>query len=220
MTRFEPATSGSTDRRSNQLSYIHHKSSIVIILIFGRFCQKNFPPRFCKPGRTNKQSLIKSVAAGHKKPNRRANLAQHAKPAGRAFRKATPIRREPGFHKGEHPTQTRKHYPGQSLHRGCQFKHAQKSGRSTQFQSVTHPHRARPKPTHSTKRAFRKGAPCKHRRAWPNYLAGAAVCGAGKWRRLRRTWFCASTRSSAGHKHICKNLSILCWLPPKKVSCR
>ena len=25
MTRFEPATSGSTDRRSNQLSYIHHK---------------------------------------------------------------------------------------------------------------------------------------------------------------------------------------------------
>ena len=26
MTRFEPATSGSTDRRSNQLSYIHHKS--------------------------------------------------------------------------------------------------------------------------------------------------------------------------------------------------
>lgn len=67
MTRFEPATSGSTDRRSNQLSYIHHKSSIVIILIFGRFCQKNFPPRFCKPGRTNKQSLIKS-AAGHKNP--------------------------------------------------------------------------------------------------------------------------------------------------------
>ena len=26
MTRFEPATSGSTDRRSNQLSYIHHKA--------------------------------------------------------------------------------------------------------------------------------------------------------------------------------------------------
>ena len=25
MTRLEPATSGSTDRRSNQLSYIHHK---------------------------------------------------------------------------------------------------------------------------------------------------------------------------------------------------
>lgn len=70
MTRFEPATSGSTDRRSNQLSYIHHKSSIVIILIFGRFCQKNFPPRFCKPGRTNKQPLIKSAAAGHKNPVR------------------------------------------------------------------------------------------------------------------------------------------------------
>lgn len=68
MTRFEPATSGSTDRRSNQLSYIHHKSSIVIILIFGRFCQKNFPPRFCKPGWTNKQPLIKSAAAGHKNP--------------------------------------------------------------------------------------------------------------------------------------------------------
>ncbi len=59
MTRFEPATSGSTDRRSNQLSYIHHKSSIVIILIFGRFCQKNFPPRFCKPGQTNKQPPYK-----------------------------------------------------------------------------------------------------------------------------------------------------------------
>lgn len=25
MTRFEPATSASTERRSNQLSYIHHK---------------------------------------------------------------------------------------------------------------------------------------------------------------------------------------------------
>lgn len=79
MTRFEPATSGSTDRRSNQLSYIHHKSSIVIILIFGRFCQKNFPPRFCKPGRTNKQPLIKS-AAGHKNPT------------GRALRKGAPCK--------------------------------------------------------------------------------------------------------------------------------
>lgn len=160
MTRFEPATSGSTDRRSNQLSYIHHKSSIVIILIFGRFCQKNFPPRFCKPGRTNKQPLIKS-AAGHKNP------------AG-----------------------------------------ARNSKRSRT------PHRARPKRTNPTGRAFRKGAPCKHRRALPHYLAGAAVCGAGKWRRLWRTWFCASTRSFAGHKHICKNRNILCWLPPKKVSCR
>ena len=173
MTRFEPATSGSTDRRSNQLSYIHHKSSIVIILIFGRFCQKNFPPRFCKPGRNNKQPLIKSAAVGHKNSAGRAIPSVHANPPGapqthqfrreRAFRKATPIRRE---------------------------------------------------------RAFRKGAPCKHRRAWPNYLDGTAVCGAGKWRRLWRTWFCASTRSSAGHKHICKNLSILCWLPPKKVFCR
>lgn len=161
MTRFEPATSGSTDRRSNQLSYIHHKFSIVIILILGRFCQKNFPPRFCKPGRTNKQSLIKSAAAGHKNP------------AG-----------------------------------------ARNSKRSRT------PHRARPKHTNSTGRAFHKGAPCKHRRALPNYLVGAAVCGAGKWRRLWRTWFCASTRSSAGHKHICKNRNILCWLPPKKVSCR
>lgn len=200
MTRFEPATSGSTDRRSNQLSYIHHKSSIVIILIFGRFCQKNFPPRFCKPGRTDKQPLIKSAAAGHKKPNRRANLAQHAKPAGRAFRKATPIRWEPGFHKGEHPTQTRKHGPGQALHR------ARNSKRSRT------PHRARV----PQGRAMQT----RPRRALPNYLAGAAVCGAGKWRRLWRTWFCASTRSSAGHKHICKNRNILCWLPPKKVSCR
>lgn len=83
MTRFEPATSGSTDRRSNQLSYIHHKSSIVIILIFGRFCQKNFPPRFCKPGRTNKQSLIKS-AAGHKNPDGHAIPSAHAPPTGHA----------------------------------------------------------------------------------------------------------------------------------------
>lgn len=150
MTRFEPATSGSTDRRSNQLSYIHHKSSIVIILIFGRFCQKNFPPRFCKPGRTNKQPLIES-AAGHKNPTGHAISSGH---------------------------------------------------------------------TNSTGCAFCKGAPCKHRRALPHYLVGAAVCGAGKWRRLWRTWFCASTRSSAGHKHICKNRNILCWLPPKKVSCR
>lgn len=161
MTRFEPATSGSTDRRSNQLSYIHHKSSIVIILIFGRFCQKNFPPRFCKSGRTNKQPPYKI----------------------------------------------------------CR-RRAQKSHRARNSKRSRTPHRARPKRTNSTGRAFRKAAPCKHRRAWPNYLAGAAVCGAGKWRRLWRTWFCASTRSSAGHKHICKNLSILCWLPPKKVSCR
>ena len=33
MTRFEPATSGSTDRRSNQLSYIYHKS----VLYFSKF---------------------------------------------------------------------------------------------------------------------------------------------------------------------------------------
>lgn len=85
MTRFEPATSGSTDRRSNQLSYIHHKFSIVIILIFGRFCQKNFPPRFCKPGRTNKQPLIKSAAAGHKNPagarnSKRSRTPHRARP--------------------------------------------------------------------------------------------------------------------------------------------
>ena len=91
MTRFEPATSGSTDRRSNQLSYIHHKSSIVIILIFGRFCQKNFPPRFCKPGRTNKQPLIKSAAAGHKNPagarnSKRSRTPHRARvPQGRAM---------------------------------------------------------------------------------------------------------------------------------------
>ena len=84
MTRFEPATSGSTDRRSNQLSYIHHKSSIVIILIFGRFCQKNFPPCFCKPGRTNKQSLIKSAAAGHKNSTGHAIPSAHAPPTGHA----------------------------------------------------------------------------------------------------------------------------------------
>ena len=82
MTRFEPATSGSTDRRSNQLSYIHHKSSIVIILIFGRFCQKNFPPRFCKPGRTDKQPLIKSAAAEHKNSTGCAHSSRHANPPG------------------------------------------------------------------------------------------------------------------------------------------
>lgn len=84
MTRFEPATSGSTDRRSNQLSYIHHKSSIVIILIFGRFCQKNFPPRFCKSGRTNKQSLIKSAAARHKNPAGARNSKRSRTPPGHA----------------------------------------------------------------------------------------------------------------------------------------
>ena len=162
MTRFEPATSGSTDRRSNQLSYIHHKSSIVIILIFGRFCQKNFPPRFCKPGQTNKQPLIKSAAAGHKNPAGARNSKRSRPPPG--------THQTHQFHRARAP-----------------------QGRAMQ---------TRP------------------RRALPHYLAGAAVCGAGKWRRLWRTWFCANTRSSAGHKHICKNLSILCWLPPKKVSCR
>ncbi len=163
MTRFEPATSGSTDRRSNQLSYIHHKSSIVIILIFGRFCQKNFPPRFCKSGRTNKQPLIKSAAAGHKNPTGHAIPSAHAPPTGHAPNALIP--------------------PGACAPQG-------------------------------------RAMQTRPRRALPHYLAGAAVCGVGKWRRLWRTWFCASTRSSAGHKHICKNLSILCWLPPKKVSCR
>ena len=40
MTRFEPATSGSTDRRSNQLSYIHHKA----VLYFNKF-QEGFANR-------------------------------------------------------------------------------------------------------------------------------------------------------------------------------
>lgn len=94
MTRFEPATSGSTDRRSNQLSYIHHKSSIVIILIFGRFCQKNFPPRFCKPGRTNKQPLIKSAAAGHKNPAGARNFKRSRQSAGsgRSTRESNPLK--------------------------------------------------------------------------------------------------------------------------------
>ena len=80
MTRFEPATSGSTDRRSNQLSYIHHKSSIVIILIFGRFCQKNFPPRFCKPGRTNKQPPYKICRRRAQKSHRARNSKRSRTP--------------------------------------------------------------------------------------------------------------------------------------------
>ena len=34
MKRFEPATSGSTDRRSNQLSYIHHKFLYIISFLY------------------------------------------------------------------------------------------------------------------------------------------------------------------------------------------
>ena len=34
MTRFEPATSGSTDRRSNQLSYIHHKMIDIFLFYY------------------------------------------------------------------------------------------------------------------------------------------------------------------------------------------
>lgn len=91
MTRFEPATSGSTDRRSNQLSYIHHKSSIVIILIFGRFCQKNFPPRFCKPGQTNKQPPYKICRRRAQKFSRARQFKQARKARReRAFCKAAP----------------------------------------------------------------------------------------------------------------------------------
>ena len=48
MTRFEPATSGSTDRRSNQLSYIHHKS-IPYYTNFRSSLQKA-PAQRAKPG--------------------------------------------------------------------------------------------------------------------------------------------------------------------------
>lgn len=163
MTRFEPATSGSTDRRSNQLSYIHHKSSIVIILIFGRFCQKTFRHAFANPAGPTNNLLSNLPPPGTKIRPGHAIPSAHAPPTG--------------------------HAPNAPIPLGA----CTPQGRAMQ---------TRP------------------RRALPHYLAGAAVCGAGKWRRLWRTWFCASTRSSAGHKHICKNLSILCWLPPKKVSCR
>ena len=52
MTRFEPATSGSTDRRSNQLSYIHHKRVLPYFIklekgwqILPLFILKNVWPR-------------------------------------------------------------------------------------------------------------------------------------------------------------------------------
>ena len=192
MTRFEPATSGSTDRRSNQLSYIHHKSSIVIILIFGRFCQKNFPPRFCKPGRTNKQPLIKSAAAGHKNPSRRANFPKRSLKPHRARPKHT-----------NSAGSWRSARPRPQAHTSRRARHSKRSLKPRQAGVLQG-----------------RAMQTRPRRALPHYLDGTAVCGAGKWRRLWRTWFCASTRSSAGHKHICKNLSILCWLPPKKVSCR
>lgn len=89
MTRFEPATSGSTDRRSNQLSYIHHKSSIVIILIFGRFCQKNFPPRFCKPGRTNRQPPYKICRRRAQKSDRGTQFQALTPPPGTQFQALT-----------------------------------------------------------------------------------------------------------------------------------
>lgn len=188
MTRFEPATSGSTDRRSNQLSYIHHKFSIVIILIFGRCCQKNFPQRFCKPGRTNKQPLIKSAAAGHKNPAgarnskrsrtpqthqfHRARVPQgHANPAGSLF-----------FTRESNPSSTQT-LPGASVPLGEPIQ------ASTQFQALTHPPPGTPQ-THQFHRVrFPQGRAMqtRPRRALPNYLAGAAVCGAGKWRRLWRT---------------------------------
>ncbi len=47
MTRFEPATSGSTDRRSNQLSYIHHK---IYSKCFGHFlasCSVSYSIKLC-----------------------------------------------------------------------------------------------------------------------------------------------------------------------------
>ena len=135
MTRFEPATSGSTDRRSNQLSYIHHKSSIVIILIFGRFCQKNFPPRFCKPGRTNKQPLIKSAAAGHKNPSRRANFPKRSRKPHRARPKHI---NSAGSARSTKPRPKPTHPAGRAIPNA----HA-----------------------NPAKRAFRKGAPCKPGRA-------------------------------------------------------
>ena len=44
MTRFEPATSGSTDRRSNQLSYIHHKMDVARLNHQIRKPQSSAPP--------------------------------------------------------------------------------------------------------------------------------------------------------------------------------
>ena len=47
MTRFEPATSGSTDRRSNQLSYIHHKAVLYYTNFPARVPKLFFGTLFC-----------------------------------------------------------------------------------------------------------------------------------------------------------------------------
>ena len=172
MTRFEPATSGSTDRRSNQLSYIHHKSSIVIILIFGRFCQKNFPPRFCKPGRTNKQPLIKSAAAGHKNPAGARNFKRSHTPTGHvpkrtnstrllvSTRESNPLKHA-NTARGKRSTgcaNSSSHTPppGTKIRPGHAIPsaHAPPTGHA-----ISSGH------TNSTGRALRKAAPCKPGRA-------------------------------------------------------
>lgn len=164
MTRFEPATSGSTDRRSNQLSYIHHKSSIVIILIFRRFCQKNFPPRFYKPGRTNKQPLIKS-AAGHKKPSRRANFPKRSLKPHRARPKHTNSAGSGRSTRESNPLKHANTARGKRSTGGANSSRCANLARLANSAGSARSTKPRPKPTHSTKRAFCKGAPCKPGRA-------------------------------------------------------
>lgn len=129
MTRFEPATSGSTDRRSNQLSYIHHKSSIVIILIFGRFCQKTFRRAFANPAEPT-NNLLSNLPPGTKIRPGHAISSGHTHSIGRAFRKATPIPPGACFSQGRATPQVHKHCPGQAFHRVSQFKQARKSSQA------------------------------------------------------------------------------------------
>ena len=160
MTRFEPATSGSTDRRSNQLSYIHHKSSIVIILIFGRFCQKKLSAALLQT-RPNQQTTPYKICRRQTQKTKQARKLSQAltqTPPGAPFQAFTPI--PPGA--------------------GVPQSHANPPGAGVLQGRAPSPH-IPPGARSARARHANTAGRC------PIYLAGAAVCGAGKWRRLWRT---------------------------------